>query len=605
MHNGTCRVGLDPDEIEALSLNEDVAKCSTRDMGWFLIANHTNNNRWGATTVASTLQIAYMAGIECFVTGGMGGVHRRNTTRTSTCVDDVSADLQAIARIPMVVVSAGIKSILDIPNTLERLESLEVPVAAWRSDMFPAFFSPDSGCRAPQRVDSADAVARSFRLFRSQLQMPCGMLIGVPNQNADADGAAVEQAIQQALQEASTHQSGIVGRDVTPYVLSRVADLTGGASLRSNLALVQNNATVGAKIAVALAETKNKSAAMVSSNMLGSSTKKSSNSSDSAAKPRVIVFGGVVLDVVAKPSNGHLALGTSNPATCYETDGGVARNMAEVLGLLGSRPVLCSAVGNDARGAAMVHRLQTECGVVNADATIQVVPDATTATYVAVLDAEGDLHTACADTQVMTCVAPPNPDILSSAEILVMDANPPVDVLLQTAKQAVQQHGVKVFFEPTSVAKAINVSRNDELISLLTFASPNQDELIGMATCQEPESSTDNQAFLEIHAALLLAKMNTDDDAHLIITRGEQGVLLATRQKDATTATFRAFPALEHVTVENATGAGDTLAGAMIHALLCHKSTEEAIRFGMEVASLSLRCSKTTISPLISRTDLV
>lgn len=164
---------------------------------------------------------------------------------------DVSADLYELGRTPVAVVCAGAKSILDIPRTLEVLESQGVAVAAWRSDHFPAFFTPRSGCAAPSRVDSAAAAARMIAASAS-LGLTCGMVLAVPiPQEAAAAGQVVEGAVQQALAEASS--SGVCGRAVTPFLLKRVNELTGGASLAANVLLVKNNAAIGTQVAVELA----------------------------------------------------------------------------------------------------------------------------------------------------------------------------------------------------------------------------------------------------------------------------------------------------------------------------------------------------------------
>lgn len=251
--DGICRIGLEPYELEDLARAGEegrAKKCSTRDLPIMLaspaIANTSTSARsihqWGATTVASTMRLAHLAGISTFVTGGIGGVHRDGQVTM-----DVSADLTELGQTAVVVVSAGIKSILDIPRTLEVLETNSVPTMGWQTDEFPAFFSPHSGVKCPARVDSAEVVAQAFWASRA-LELPQGMLVAVPNH--DPAGTNVENAIQSALSEANAlHLSG---QAVTPYILKAVAEKTGGDSLRSNMALVKQNAEVGALIAIAI-----------------------------------------------------------------------------------------------------------------------------------------------------------------------------------------------------------------------------------------------------------------------------------------------------------------------------------------------------------------
>jgi pseudouridine-5'-phosphate glycosidase len=249
--NGICRIGLSSEELEDLAKAGEegrAKKCSTRDLPLIMATRHQTQDPamgdlWGATTVASTMKLAHAAGISTFVTGGCGGVHRNGHVSM-----DVSADLTELSRTPVVVVSAGIKSILDIERTLEVLETNSVPTIAWQTDEFPAFFSTKSGVASPARMDSADQVASAYWAARA-LDLPQGMMVAVPND--DPAGAKVEQAIQEALGEAT--RKGISGQAVTPFILKQVAEKTEGDSLRSNMALVRRNAEVGADIAIAIA----------------------------------------------------------------------------------------------------------------------------------------------------------------------------------------------------------------------------------------------------------------------------------------------------------------------------------------------------------------
>lgn len=248
--DGICHVGLLGEELEDLAKagkEGRAKKCSTRDLPILLASSQSARScaghQWGATTVASTMRLAHLAGISTFVTGGIGGVHRNGEISM-----DVSADLTELGQTPVVVVSAGIKSILDIGRTLEVLETNSVPTVGWKTDEFPAFFSPYSGVSCPARVDNAETVAQAYWAARA-LRLPQGMLVAVPNH--DPAGANVEEAIQSALKEAE--EKGVSGQAVTPYILKAVAEKTGGDSLRSNMALVKQNAEVGAEIAIAIA----------------------------------------------------------------------------------------------------------------------------------------------------------------------------------------------------------------------------------------------------------------------------------------------------------------------------------------------------------------
>jgi len=238
--DGSIRVGLDSDEIERLASARTIRKVSRRDLA---IAIYEGG--LGGTTVAATMIAAAMAGIRIFTTGGIGGVHRGAASSF-----DISADLQELARTPVTVVCAGFKAILDLPLTLEYLETHGVPVVGFGTDHLPAFYTPDSGLLLDQRVDDADSAASLIRI-RHDLGVSGGMVVANPiPADAAMDSATIGAAIDRAVAEASA--GGIVGKETTPFLLDRVSALTGDASLESNIALVRDNARVAAAIAVAL-----------------------------------------------------------------------------------------------------------------------------------------------------------------------------------------------------------------------------------------------------------------------------------------------------------------------------------------------------------------
>jgi pseudouridine-5'-phosphate glycosidase len=239
--DGTARIGLDDDGLELLATSPDVAKVSVRELPYVLA-----RGEHGATTVAATMRLASLAGISVFVTGGLGGVHR-GAERTF----DVSADLTELSTTPVAVVSAGVKSILDIGMTLEKLETLRVPVLAYGTDDFPAFFSRSSGYPAPLRVDTPDEVASIMRTTWD-LGISSGIAVVQPNRQEDEIPASeIDGIIASAV--ADMDAQGITGQDATPFLLGRIVELTGGASLTANIALVKNNAVLGARVASAYA----------------------------------------------------------------------------------------------------------------------------------------------------------------------------------------------------------------------------------------------------------------------------------------------------------------------------------------------------------------
>ena len=238
---GRPRVGLGAQDLELLATSPDVAKVSLRDLP-YVIARGTH----GATTVAATMRLAALAGIRTFVTGGLGGVHRGAPQSF-----DISADLTELAQTDVAVISAGVKSILDIGLTLETLETLGVPVIGYGTDEFPAFFSRRSGFAAPMRSDSPAEIAA---IMRAKWDLGIAGGLDIANPIPAADEIPAEQIgaiIDQALADMAAKQIG--GKEATPYLLGRIVEITGGDSLRANIALVKNNARLGAAIACAFA----------------------------------------------------------------------------------------------------------------------------------------------------------------------------------------------------------------------------------------------------------------------------------------------------------------------------------------------------------------
>lgn len=238
--DGVARVGLAEAEHERIL--DAGAKIAERDLPVAVASGAT-----GVTTVSAAVALAARAGIAVFATGGIGGVHR-GVERTG----DVSSDLTALARHPVVTVSAGVKGFLDLPRTLELLETLGVTVVGFGTDELPAFWCRASGLRVPHRCDDPDLVASAVRAAR-ELGTATGFLLAVPCPERDAlPRELVEPAIEEAL--AAAAREGVVGGAVTPFVLARLAEATGGRTLTANLALVERNADVAAAVAVALAQ---------------------------------------------------------------------------------------------------------------------------------------------------------------------------------------------------------------------------------------------------------------------------------------------------------------------------------------------------------------
>lgn len=237
--NGACHVGLNKEALETLASSKDVWKVSIRDIPYVI-----SKKLMGATTVAATMRIASVAGVSVFATGGIGGVHR-GAEKTM----DISADLTEMKETSVTIVSAGVKSILDIGLTLEYLETMGVPVVTMKQDGFPSFYSRESGHPSPLRMDNEREVAE---LMRTKWSMGLSGAILVANPipaDQEIPSQEIEKHIRVALEAAN--QQGIAGKDLTPFLLSYIANHSGGESLEANIALIKHNAATAARIAVA------------------------------------------------------------------------------------------------------------------------------------------------------------------------------------------------------------------------------------------------------------------------------------------------------------------------------------------------------------------
>jgi pseudouridine-5'-phosphate glycosidase len=238
--DGEICIGLSEEQMQFLATEKNILKASRRDLPVVI-----SKKLHASTTVAATMICANLAGVEVFVTGGIGGVHR-NAEKTFY----ISADLQELAKTDVAVVSAGAKAILDLKLTMEYLETMGVPVLSYRSEQFPAFYTRDSGIAANYRVDTPEEIARIIHT-KWELGLEGGLIIGNPVPEEDSmDPSEMRKAVEIAFREA--YERGIEGKDVTPFLLDQMKVLTNGESLESNIALIKNNARLGAQIAVAL-----------------------------------------------------------------------------------------------------------------------------------------------------------------------------------------------------------------------------------------------------------------------------------------------------------------------------------------------------------------
>ncbi|KAL3673792.1 hypothetical protein V7S43_001484 [Phytophthora oleae] len=628
--DGALKVGLaEQDLMQLAELGAGAKKCSTRDIA----AAVTDKKVVGATTVSSTMRIAHAAGIKVFVTGGIGGVHR-------FCEEtmDISTDLMELSRTPVAVVCAGVKSILDIPRTLEFLETHSVPVIGYKTDQFPAFFTQDSGEKAHLRRDTPEDIARLIHESEA-LELPNGHIIAVPNPKP-VSSELINEAIDLGLKEVV--ERNIHGQAVTPYLLKRVNEITQGVSLQSNIDLVNNNATVGSQIACALFDFENGS--MVDPTAKSSDTYSIPEKKSPASGKRVLVVGGLVLDIISSPTS-PLIRGTSNIGTIKQSSGGVGRNIAECLHRLRLDPLLVSSVGNDASGSVLLEDLK-KIGMNTSG--INVSDNLSTAVYSAVLDATGDMDAAIADMSAFESIESLaiSDKSIDNAKLVIADGNLTPATIGDLFKRSARL-GVDTWFEPTSVQKALRVVEGDG-VSSMKYMSPNADELhaISEAIRQKLEEggvSTENGSAHErfpltkeshiipkeemtrlkddlITALLAMADGDTKRPKHVMVTLGKHGVLVASVNVSVRdlqevvedcdfdveiwgmhhihgghSVTMVHLPGVT-IPVKNCTGAGDSMVGGAVYGLLEGHDIFQSCHMGMIAARKSL-ASEHAISP--------
>ncbi|XP_077373399.1 uncharacterized protein LOC144016319 isoform X3 [Festucalex cinctus] len=584
---GKVHVGLSVEELDFLACCEDAVKVSRRDLPFVGLS--------GGTTVSATMIAAHRAGIPVFVTGGIGGVHRDGENSL-----DISADLTELGRTPVAVVSAGVKSILDIGRTLEFLETQGVCVATYgTSKDFPAFFSPLSGFSSPYQVCNPDKAAQLIESALS-LGVHSGVLIAVPiPKEHAAAGQHIELAIQTAVAEASSQ--GITGKDVTPYILQRVNELTQGKSLEANVALIHNNAKVGSQIACALSKRMK--------------NRKSSGASHRPAKQSesgVVVIGGINVDFIAKGKTTTLQFGQTNPGSVCQSYGGVGRNIADCLSRLGHRPVFISATGADSHSDAVF----SYCKHMDVSGVTKLEGHST-ATYCAVITENGELGLGLGDMDIHQQITEKyvsqfEKQLLSSI-LVCLDGNIPASTIRYVLSIA-KQHNINVWYEPTDSEKARKPFVSDAWKSL-SYASPNLAELCTMSKTlglQTPDVLP-NSLEQVLSLAVALSRPILEHLHCLVVTLGENGVLVCgehhagnvnlkpRKQRKTRKLCAAHYPALNvaaHETM-NVSGAGDSLAGALMAGILQGRDTDACVRMGLLAARMSL-ASPHPIAPVLT-----
>eukprot|EP00347_Sterkiella_histriomuscorum_P018997 403343364 len=604
---GVVKIGLEKDDIELLSSEGRLSsrKCSRRDLAYVLAKNGN-----GSTTVAATMYLASLAGIKIFVTGGIGGVHRG-----AESTFDISADLTELARTPVAVICAGVKSILDIPKTLEFLETMGVPVVSYGTDWFPDFFTSNSGIKTVFRADSADECA-SIIQGNDILKLKNGIIFAVPvPADKEANQDNIQKAIASALAEAD--QGGIKGAEITPFLLKRVNQLTGGESAASNVELIKNNAKLGSQIAVALSSIPDISKTLKYEKLYSKPTP-------------ITIIGGAALDILSMSHSLHIDSGSSHIGKITIQEGGSARNVAEcVARLLGNQNVqenlkFITAVGDDEKAEILVKGL-SKLGL-DTD-SIQVKKGERTACFNGIINGQGDFLAGIADMDILSEISKEhlNMQQFSKSSILLLDSNIAKETLSYILDNAIDIS--QIIYEPISCEKSSRIL-HENLLSKITMLKPNLIQLndIYSVICKnQAQNQTEVYQPININRyskildkdsrlneiskdvvqmssaifdfAIKNSQSNSSRLQRIITTLGSEGVMIV--NQDLSHKYYSPLD-LDTKLIKSAVGSGDSFMGGFIYGLYKGQDIDQCVEWGQKCAVLSLQ-SQTNVSDKIRK----
>ncbi|XP_050330903.1 uncharacterized protein LOC126759815 isoform X2 [Bactrocera neohumeralis] len=593
--DGRIKVGLTSEEMEKIAkkTRNEIMKISRRDLP-YLVATRGS----GGTTVAATMIIAHMLGIDIFATGGVGGVHRDGHVTL-----DISADLVELGRTPVTVVSSGIKSILDIPRTLEYLETQGVCVATYGVEdcNFPDFYTRNSGCKVPYNLNGPLEAADLIKALK-ELDLKSGILIGVPvPEQFAANKEMIEAAIEQATCEAKLQR--IYGKQVTPYLLAAIAKITQGKSLDANIALIKNNASIAAQISREL------SRGSKSYTFRGESIPKS------VSTP--LVIGASILDLsltMVDEIPGVLD-GATYCAKPTESAGGVGRNIAEGIFKLYGAANFISIVGDDQLGKSLLKMIPRPLR-----SSVMVDEECATSLCTLLFDKTGDCKIILGNMEIHQNITVEMiqryEEQISSAPIIVIDSNLSFEAM-ECALRLAQKHRRPVFFEPTDMRIAHKpFTLPKSLTQQIRIISPNIYELhtiveaiTGTPVHSKVNNSDPVETLLE-KAKYLLTLVQGHFDC-IVLTLGQEGVLLSlngdlaasgkplfdvktgsylpmTKSKQNVNALrFYKAPIVENI--KNVSGAGDSFTSGYITALLRGYDMKNCVALGFLAAERALQ----------------
>ncbi|PUU78910.1 Indigoidine synthase A like protein-domain-containing protein [Tuber borchii] len=629
--DGIARVGFSQPELERLASTagqNTTIKVSRRDLPFVVGMRHITAYN-GGTTITGTMLLAHMAGIKVFATGGLGGVHRGYPNPM-----DVSADLMELGRTNVAVISAGSKAFLDLENTFEVLETQGVFVGtfgkAGAKVMLPAFYNRESNVISPNILESPrDAAGLTTIPDASHtMGLTSGQLFCNPiPEEFEIPAKDINKAISEAVEKART--KGVFGKDQTPYILNEIKEITKGASLPANIALVLNNARMGAQVAQELVRLEKREEGSLSStstlNFMPPATPPPippptpiNQSSTTITAPEILVIGSLAVDQTLKTITKIPQLHTSNPTTTTETLGGVGKNVTLAAHLAGANARLVSVVGKDLAGAWALEKL----GALGMDVSgVRTVDGGVTARYVAINNSSGELFIAGADMRIFEGAqmgALAKGEIFKGVKVVCVDGNLSMEGLAEVVK-ATAELNIPLIFEPTSTSKSTRILSPTLPIypstSAISLTTPNTHELttmfthareIGMFEREDWWRVIDN---ISIDSMFLNTQLSTRLNANLLeegiiqsavhlspyfsrimVKLGADGVVLVQLLPPATSSTSAALPpgaivsqgtgavrgivvrhfpaeAISQEDIVSVNGAGDTFLGAVLAGL--------------------------------------
>jgi pseudouridine-5'-phosphate glycosidase/sugar/nucleoside kinase (ribokinase family) len=575
--NGQIHIGLTDAELEALAQGryKNITKVSRRD-----ISRVVSSKGSGSTTVAATMIISRMAGIRVFATGGIGGVHRGAEESW-----DVSADLTELGRTPVLVVCAGAKSILDLPKTIEVLETMGVAVIGWKTNEFPAFFTPKSGLPTSGKCNDELEMAKICSTQFDRLKLNSGILLTCPVPVESAGPAdLIERATRQAVTDARS--KNISGKDLTPFLLREINKQTQGASLQANIALISNNAMIAAQVAREFAHFRR----VPSSGSL------------------IQVIGGVCMDTIATPSDATVYGETKSsfPGKVEQSLGGVGRNIARTILQLTNKSTvsLLTAIGQPSPTTVVIESEANLTGW-----RLHRLEQHRSAQYTAIMNGDGSLCSAVVDMDGLfdewkIDMSTVN---LTRSKLLVVDANLSERTLAETTRHAAHSN-VSVWGDGVSVAKCRRLIPSLEYMDL---AKLNMDELAVLV----PSGGTgDTIPWIASGARVLFEQHRLKPSARILVSMGKHGAALVSRRGTASSPKYTVsidndtkvdvstqiidgirivrYDAPPLATVVNCTGAGDTLIGATAWANMVEGlDIEKSVIVGLLAARITLMSS--------------